>query len=252
MNYIIKNILDFILPPLCPVTGDRVESPGLLSAEAWESLDFIEAPICHHCGAPQQFSGFDGILTKTGIDLLCAVCLTDPPYFDSLRSVWRYNDISSQLIMRFKHGDQLHLSRSFVPLLNRALIELPATPSIIIPVPLHRFRLLKRLYNQAGILAHHMSEQSNGRLTFYPNLLQRHKHTKSQGHMKNEARKKNVKNAFCLSDKAPNILKGKHVLLIDDVYTSGATVNACAKILKDKGQAARVDVLTMARVVRDF
>lgn len=252
MSHIIKNILDFILPPLCPITGDRVESPGLLSAQAWEALEFIEAPLCHHCGAPQQFHGFDGAPAKAGTDLLCAVCLNDPPYFDSLRSVWKYNDEAAQLIMRFKHGDQLHLSRSFVPLLKRAMIELPAQPSIIMPVPLHRLRLLKRLYNQAGILAQQLAKQSEHKLHFHADLLLRHKHTKSQGHMKSDARKKNVGSAFSLSKDAVNSLKNKHILLIDDVYTSGATVNACAKILKEKGKVARVDVLTLARVVRDY
>jgi len=252
MHYIIKNTLDFILPPLCPVTGNRVEAPGLLSAEAWESLNFIEAPMCHHCGAPQHFHGFDGAPQKAGEDLLCAVCLTDPPHYDSLRSIWKYNDVSSQLIMRFKHGDQLHLVRSFVPLLNRVLVDMPVQPSIVVPVPLHRFRLLKRLYNQAGILAQGLSKQSNGTLEYRADVLLRHKHTKSQGHMLKEARKKNVRNAFTLSDHAKDVIKGKHVLLIDDVYTSGATVNACAKILKEKGEAARVDVLTLARVLRDF
>lgn len=251
MNQIIKNILDFVLPPLCPVTGERVGNPGLLSAKAWESLDFIEAPYCYQCGAPQHFHGFDGAPAKAGEDLLCAVCLSDPPYYDSLRSIWRYNDESSRLIMRFKHGDQLHLTRTFVPLLKRAIIELPASPSIVIPVPLHRIRLLKRLYNQAGVLAHHLAKDTPN-LSYRHDLLLRHKHTKSQGHMKSEARKKNVGTAFSLSKNAVNTLKNKHILLIDDVYTSGATINACAKVLKEKGQAARVDVLTLARVVKDY
>lgn len=247
MSYIIKNILDFILPPLCPITGLRVAEPGLISAEAWEGLEFIETPYCHQCGVPMEF--MDEQAAKAGEELICATCLSNPPDFDQMRSVWRYNDDTSRLIMRFKHGDQLHLIRSFLPHMKRTLQEITAQHSVVIPVPLHRYRLLKRLYNQAGLLAQSLAKESP-HLTFEPDLLKRHKHTKSQGHMKHEARRKNVKNAFSLTPDAKEKVNGKHVLLVDDVYTSGATVNACAKILKDEGKAARVDVLTLARVVK--
>lgn len=247
MSYIIKNILDFVLPPLCPITGLRVEEAGLISAEAWEGLEFIETPFCHQCGMPQEF--IEDTSAKAGADLLCAICLNNPPSYDVMRAVWRYNDDTARLIMRFKHGDQLHLVRSFLPHLKRAVHDLPTQHSIIVPVPLHPMRLLKRLYNQAGLLAQALSKELP-HLHYEPDILRRHKHTKSQGFMKHEARRQNVGNAFSLAPNAIATLKDKHVLLIDDVYTSGATVNACAKILKNKGQAARVDVITLARVVK--
>ncbi len=244
MRIFLKPILDFLLPPICPVTGEGVDAPGLLSPKAWQGLEFIEKPWCPSCGQPMAFAALDGMP-----DMQCAVCLTDPPPFDSARSVWRYNDMSRALILRFKHGDQLQLARSFAPHLTRAMNDLPAHPSICIPVPLHRFRLLRRLYNQAAILCQWICRE-NRQIAYAPHVLLRMKATKSQGHMTAPARHKNVKNAFHVPDSKQELVKGKHVLLVDDVYTSGATVKACAKTLKDAG-AARVDVLTLIRAVRE-
>lgn len=244
MRISVTSILDFLLPPICPVTGEAVASPGLLSPSAWQGLEFIEKPWCPGCGQPQAFADTAGFH-----DMTCAVCLSDPPAFDSARSVWRYNDMSRALILRFKHGDQMQLARSFAPHLNRALKDLPAHPSLCVPVPLHRLRLLKRLYNQAGVLGQWLC-RDNPEIRYTPDLLERKKATKSQGHMTAAQRHKNVKNAFHVPELKRDIVNRKHVLLIDDVYTSGATVKACAKALKDAG-ALRVDVLTLARVVPD-
>lgn len=237
-----SSVLDFLLPPICPVTAEAVAAPGLLSPKAWQGLEFIEKPYCPACGQPQAFA-LDG-------DMQCAVCLTDPPPFDSARSVWRYNDMSRALILRFKHGDQMQLARSFAPHLTRALADLPAHPSVCVPVPLHRVRLFKRLYNQAAVLCQWICRE-NKQIRYEPDILIRKKATKSQGHMTAAARHKNVKNAFHVPDSKREALNGKYVLLVDDVYTSGATVKACAKALKDAG-ALRVDVLTLARVSREL
>lgn len=237
-------ILDFLLPPLCPVTGAKVAEPGLLSPEAWAQLRFIEKPWCPSCGAPQHFT-----IPGDDIELQCSVCLAEQPEFDCARSVWTYNDVSSRLIMRFKHGDQLQLTRTFVPALKRALQSMPAHPSLVIPVPLHRWRLFRRQYNQAALLAKGLAESVSG-LTYAPLSLIRTRATKSQGHMNSADRAKNVKNAFRVPPSDVSSVNGKNVLLVDDVYTTGATIRACAKALKAAG-AARVDVLTVARVVRE-
>lgn len=237
-------ILDFLLPPLCPVTGEKVAFPGLLSPTAWDQLRFIEKPWCPSCGAPQHFS-----IPGDDVELMCSVCLAEEPCFDAARSVWTYNDISSRLIMRFKHGDQLQLNRTFVPALKRGLYSLDAHPSVAVPVPLHRWRLFRRQYNQAALLAKGLAQETPG-LSYEPMALIRTRATKSQGHMNAADRIKNVKNAFTVPADKIGKVKGKNVLLVDDVYTTGATVRACAKALKASG-AARVDVLTLARVVRE-
>lgn len=246
MHNLLTKTLDFLLPPICPVTAERVAAPGLLSASAWEGLEFIEKPWCPQCGQPQNFAVIEGAGEH---DMLCAHCLTDPPAFDTVRSVWRYNDMSRGLILRFKHGDQLQLARSFAAHLWRGLLDIPAHPSVCIPVPLHRFRLLKRLYNQSALLAQVICKE-NKEIKYQPDVLRRVKATKSQGHMSGEARAKNVKNAFQVPDNKKEWIGGRNVLLVDDVYTSGATVRACAATLKKAG-AVRVDVLCLARVVRE-
>lgn len=238
-----KALLDFILPPICPVTGARVAEPGLLSAQAWEGLRFVEEPLCTCCGDPQPF------LVGQIDQALCARCLAEPPAFDSARAIWAYRDTARDLMLRFKHGDQLQLVRSFMPALRRALAVLPAHPSVVVPVPLHRWRLLKRLYNQAAVLAARLAVEEPP-LTYLPHALVRHKATKSQGHMDVLQRRKNVKNAFTVPPAQRASIAGRHVLLLDDVFTSGATAHECARVLKDNG-AVRVDVLTLTRVVRD-
>lgn len=238
-----NSILDFVLPPSCPVTGERVAEPGLLSPSAWDAIRFIEQPYCPVCGGPQAFA------ESAQTDMVCAVCLEETPAFDSARSVWAYNDMSRQLILRFKHGDQLQLARSFLPMLRRGLMTLPAHPSVVVPVPLHGWRLLRRLYNQAAVLAQFLA-RDQADLTYAPDALIRTRATKSQGHMDAQSRRKNVRNAFAVPESKRDVVKGKNVLLIDDVFTTGATLRECAAALKKAG-AARVDALTLARVVRD-
>lgn len=239
-----KALLDFLLPPVCPVTGQRVAEPGLLSAQAWEGLRFVEEPFCACCGDPQPF-----IVGQGEEGILCARCLADRPAFDSARAIWAYRDTARDLMLRFKHGDQLQLARSFMPALRRAVTTLPAHPSVVIPVPLHRWRLLKRLYNQAAVLAARLAAEEPS-LTYLPDTLVRRRATKSQGHMDAVDRRKNVRNAFEVPALKRPLIQGKHVLLLDDVFTSGATAHECARTLKAAG-ASRVDVLTLTRVVRD-
>lgn len=243
MSRVLRTILDFVLPPCCPVTGERVAEPGLLSSKAWEDIRFIEQPFCPICGGPQAFA------ESASSDMVCALCLEEAPAFDSARSIWAYNDMSAQLVMRFKHGDQLQLARSFLPMLRRGLLTLPAHPSIVVPVPLHRWRLFRRLYNQAAILAQALAKDQPG-LTYLPDALIRVRATKSQGKMDAQSRRKNVRGAFRVPDKKRDLIKGKNVLLIDDVFTTGATLRECASALKRAG-ASRVDALTVARVVKN-
>ncbi len=176
------------------------------------------------------------------------------------RAALVYDDISRQIILRFKHGDQAHAARAFVPWLVSAGRDLfggvegvsSAHPSsaphdFIVPVPLHFTRLIKRRYNQAALIGRFLSEAV--KIPTQNNMLKRIKATAPQGHKNAAARHDNVKNAFVVPDKMRPLLQGKSILLVDDVYTTGATVNACAKALRKAG-AARVDVLSIARTIR--
>lgn len=178
---------------------------------------------------------------------MCAPCLDHPPSFDTMRSSVVYNDVSRHLVLCFKHGDMLQLA----PLMARWMVqaggELLKNADLIIPVPLHRYRLIRRQYNQAAILVNQISKIAN--LKKNNEALLRVRHTPSQGKKKYEERVKNLKASIQTNPKYLNLIKGKKILLVDDVYTTGATVQECCRVLKLAG-AEEVNILTFARVVK--
>ncbi|MBL4804839.1 MAG: ComF family protein [Alphaproteobacteria bacterium] len=212
----------------------------MITAHAWSQLNFIAEPQCTKCGIPFEFESFEG--------MTCTACLDREPPFETARAALKYDDASRDMILRFKHADQIHVVLAFVPWMEKAGAEMLAQADYLIPVPLHRWRLLSRRYNQSALIAHALS-----RKTKIPTLVDgvlRTRATEVQGYKKAVERHKNVKKAFAVNPKRVEQIKGKNLILIDDVYTTGATVKECAKTLVKAG-AARVDVLTLARVVRD-
>ena len=231
--------LDLALPPRCIGCGVRVDAAGLACAACWTKLTFIAPPLCSCCGAPFDFA-IEGLHR-------CPSCHAHPPAYDRARAAVIYDDGSRGLVLGFKHGDRLHAAPAFGGWLARAGGELLEDTDLVIPVPLHRWRLLKRRYNQAALLADHVARRSG--VTCLPDLLERHRATPSQSDLGPAARTRNVAGAFSLNPRHADRAKGARIVLVDDVLTTGATVNACAKILR-RGGAARIDVLTLARVVR--
>lgn len=158
-----------------------------------------------------------------------------------------YNDSSRSLILMFKHGDKTLLDQSFGAMLTQAGADLFAQCDLILPVPLHRWRLLKRRYNQSALLAKKIHQLT--KIPTNPFILERIHATQSQGHLNFIERTSNVKSAFFISPKNAEKIAGKNIIVVDDVMTTGATANECAKILKKSG-ATRVDILCVAKVVR--
>ncbi len=235
-----QGVLDFLFPPLCIRCRQHVGEAGGLCVTCWNAISFIEGPVCAACGLPFDVPAFEG--------QLCAVCHADPPSFDRARAVMRYDEASKDSILAFKHGDRLELVPSFARWLARTGNALLLEADIIAPVPLHRRRLWSRRYNQAAELARALARQAGKR--FDPVLIERTRRTPSQGEMPSaSARRRNVSGAFRLAEGATARVKGQTVLVIDDVLTTGATVDACARVLK-KGGAKAVFVLALARVVR--
>lgn len=232
--------LDALFPPLCAMCRASVQEPGSLCARCWGTMSFIDGPLCNLCGLP-----FD---LDPGAETTCAACHAHKPAFDHARAVLRYDDASRGLILALKWGDRLDLSHGFAHWLRRSGSELLDRADIIVPVPLHRRRLWMRRYNQAAALAANLA-----RLTTIPSdplILRRIRSTPSQGEMPSaKARQRNVRGAFGIDRARKAALAGKTILLVDDVFTTGATLNACARALK-RGGASRVDVLALARVVR--
>ncbi len=232
--------LDLVLPPRCVVSGEIVEKQGMIAPSAWSKLDFIQAPFCDSCGFPFDFAVDAGSL--------CTACLDHPPPFDVARMALKYNDASRSLILGFKHGDQTHNVKAFTPWLLKAGVALMADADLLAPVPLHHWRMVARRYNQAALMAANVAKAAGKPCA--PDLLRRVRATPSQGHLKAGERYKNVRGAFAVSPKYSQGIKGKTILLVDDVYTTGATLKECTKVLLNAG-ASKIYVLALARVVKD-
>jgi ComF family protein len=235
-------IIDFVLPPRCIVTGDIVDVQGMISPSSWGALNFISDPQCFRCGFPFDFSS-----GEAGEGNICAACQKKAPVYDRARSALVYDDFSRDIVLAYKHADQTHAVPTFIPWLRRAGKDILDEADYFVPVPLHRWRILRRRFNQSALIARYLSKET--KIPCLPGVLQRIRSTQTQGHLKPDERKKNVRNAFCVTPHYKKIIEGKHIVLIDDVYTTGATVSECAKALLKAG-AFKVDVLTLARVVK--
>jgi len=231
-------MLDVLFPPCCLKCGAELEASGALCAVCWPQIRFIAPPHCACCGLPFAYD--------VGANALCGACVQDPPVFDRARAVFVYDDISRDLVLTFKHADQTQSAPGYGKWLARAGAELLADADLLVPVPLHRRRLFARRYNQAALLVHALAKET-GR-TAAPDALIRIKKTQPHIDMGRTARRQNVAGAFRVHPKWVRALDGARVVLIDDVFTTGATVSSCARVLRAAG-AVRVDVLTLSRVV---
>jgi ComF family protein len=233
-----RGVLDFLFPPLCASCRAPVAEPHSLCADCWRAIAFLDGPCCTRCGYPFDFD--------PGGETLCGGCLAREPVYDRARSVMRYDDKSRDLVLALKRADRLDLVPAFAKWLARSGRDFLAEANIIVPVPLHRTRLWMRRFNQSAVLARQLSRDCG--LPTDPFLLERARRTPSQGEMRSaNARRRNVLGAFRVA--RPEAVRGKTVVLVDDVYTTGATVEACARALK-RAKAQKILVLTLARVVR--
>lgn len=214
-----------------------MDHPGGVSPRLWPDLDFLAPPFCACCGVRFPFDAGEGTL--------CPSCIAAPPVYDRARAAMIYGGAGRDLILSFKHGDRTALVRTFIPWLLQAGDAFRAGACLIVPVPLHRWRLLKRRYNQAGLLAQGLARCWD--LPYRPEILLRVRATPSQGHQGRRARADNVRGAFTVPLFWQDQVAGQRIVLVDDVLTTGATANACARALKQAG-ATGVDVLTLARV----
>lgn len=232
--------LDLLFPPLCIACRGPVAEPHSLCAACWSEIGFLDGPECDLCGLPFEID--------PGPGTLCARCHAEPPVFDRARSAMRYDEASKAPILALKRADRLDIVPAFARWLERTGAPLLEHADLIVPVPLHRMRLWQRRFNQAALLAAAL-ERACG-VPADPMALVRIKPTKSQGAMPSaSARRRNVQGAFRVPAARKPRLAGRTVLLVDDVYTTGATLESCARTLKRAG-ASRVLALTLARVVR--
>jgi ComF family protein len=230
---LLRGAADAVFPPTHFDGGPALE-PGL-SAQAWSRVRFLEAPVCDGCGAPFEFETAER----------CVACQAKPFAFARARAACVYDDASRELLLKFKHGDRVEMAGLFARWIGRAAGALLEEADAVAPVPLHRLRLLKRRYNQAAEIARPLARAAG--LEYLPDALVRTRRTESQGAKSGSGRRRNVQGAFVVPEARRKQVKGRRILLIDDVLTTGATVEACAKALLKAGASA-VDVAVVARV----
>ncbi len=232
-------LLDALLPPRCLGCGEDVADPGALCAACWRQLGFIHAPVCFCCGHP--------VGHEIGAGGLCGACAAARPPFRRARAALRYEEGCRALILRFKHADRTDAAPAFARWMARAGAELIEDCDLVAPVPLHWRRMLHRRYNQAALLSARIAAGAGK--GHAPDLLRRVRPAGPHRRLSLRARRARVSHAFAMDVSWREQVVGRNILLIDDVYTTGATVSACAEALQEEGARA-VDVLTLARVVR--
>lgn len=234
-----RRALDLLAPPQCPVTGEPVAAPALLSPAGWAALHFIAEPVCRRCGVPFAADYGEGIE--------CPACIAAPPAFERARAAIVYDDASHRLVVGFKHADRTELAAMFGGWMARAGAGMVSGESLLVPVPLHRRRLAARRFNQSALLCEALARAAKANCAL--RFLRRMRATPPQKDLSAEGRKRNVAGAFAVPVQHRAQLAGAHVILVDDVLTTGATLNAAARVIKAAG-AARVDALVLARVVK--
>ena len=230
--------IDLVTPPRCLTCSANVTEGAALCVPCWQKLAHISPPVCDALGTPFAYDEGEGALSPAAI--------ADPPVWSRGRAAVAFDDASRELVHQLKYGDRQEAGLLMARMMAAAGRELLAECELIIPVPLHRFRLWQRRFNQAAFLALRLSEAS-GKPCFTDVLL-RTQPTRSQVGLDAEARRKNVRRAFLIDTDGRSRIDGKRVLLVDDVRTTGATAAACAETLLKAGASA-VDVLSFALVL---
>jgi ComF family protein len=230
--------VDLVLPPTCLSCRKPVGAAGGLCPACWTGMGFIERPYCERLGTPFE--------SDDGIAMVSPAAIADPPAYDRARAAARFGDIARDLVHLLKYSDRLDLVAPLGGWMARAGQELCADADELVPVPLHWSRLWQRRFNQSAMLAREISARTN--VPVADDVLVRTRATAPQVGLARKERARNVQGAFAVEKSARIRVKGRKLIVIDDVLTSGATADACARVLRRAG-AARVDVLVLARVV---
>ena len=227
-------LLDFALPPRCGGCGTIVDEVDSFCAGCWSKIEFLGVGGCSRCGLPLKATDAS----------LCGLCLARPPRLDRIRAAVAYDEISRSIAMRLKYGRKVALARTMSRFMHPLLGEFPPD-AVLVPVPLHRARLWNRGFNQSAIVARELSRRTG--LPVVVDALKRVRSTPPLKGMNLRQRRRTVAGAFRAH--RPTEFRGRTIILVDDVLTTGSTANACARVLKRAG-AARVDLISWARVIR--
>lgn len=229
--------IDLVLPPVCAGCHQPVADPGAFCGACWGRLRLIERPYCERLGIP---FGYD-----LGPGALSAEAIADPPPFDRARAAVVYDDVAREVVQSLKYRDRTELAGLVGRMTARAARELLVDADVLVPVPLHPRRLWMRRFNQAALIAGVIGRESGVPVSL--EALQRIRATRAQVGLSGRERADNVRGAFRVPPAAKPEIAGRKIVLVDDVLTTGATIEAATRALKRAG-AARIDVATFARV----
>jgi ComF family protein len=230
-------LLDTIYPPRCLACTEATDRAHGLCAACWRDTHFVTGAACGRCGVP--------LIGEEAPGDLCEGCLRHPPAWDTGAAVMLYRGAGRRMVLALKHGDRLDMVRPLAGWMARAGQAQLGRAELIAPVPLHWRRLVRRRYNQSAELVRALSRTTG--VPAVTDLLVRRRHTVPQERMDREARRRNQAGAVAVGVRHAARLRGRSVVLVDDVLTSGATLSGCAEALRAAG-AARVDVLVLCRV----
>ena len=228
-------MLDLVFPPTALEGGPAPQTTGL-GADAWGRVRFLEAPVCDGCGAPFDYDRGPGVR--------CPACDLRPRAFARARAACLYDEASRDLILQYKHADRTELAVLFSRWIGRSAADLLLDADAVVPVPLHPIRLISRRYNQAAEIARPLARLH--RLVYLPDALVRQR-SGTQAGKSRSGRRRAVAGAFAVPQARAAQVQGRRILLIDDVLTTGATADRCARALLEAGARA-VDVAVVARV----
>jgi ComF family protein len=237
-KHVSRMMLDFALPPRCPACGEIVQQADSFCLPCWSSLSFLDGGGCVSCAMPMEQEG-----------MVCGSCLANPPAHDGVRAAIAYNKVAGEVVMRFKYGRRPGLARVLAAGMARHSGEVDFSDAVLVPVPLHRLRLWQRGFNQSAMIARLLSKRLG--MALCVDGLIRHRNTPPLRGLNPRQREATVRTAFAINPKQADKIKGKNIVLVDDVYTTGSTTNACARILKRTG-AKRVQLLCWARALPEW
>ncbi|MEQ1687539.1 MAG: ComF family protein [Sphingopyxis sp.] len=240
-----QGLIDLVLPPRCVECGQVVQRDIGFCPACWTELRPLNGPACARCDMPFGVAQGEGAM--------CGACIANPPPYERVLAPLAYGPAARDVVLRLKYGRRVGTARLMARLMAPLLNDFAAAndageerPFLLVPVPLHRWRLWWRGFNQSAMLAQHLAKASH--LPLAIDALVRHRRTTPLRGMGKKARARAVRGAFAMARHGADAVQGRHVILVDDIFTTGATAAACARILMKAG-AARVSILTFARVV---